>query len=323
MEPTLNKSTEISKISIGVAVAVLAVVALAFWKTNLGHHIVSAGSRINSVMPLLSTLFLVLLSLFVAIPGIFPSFETTIKKFRWFLAFLCIVIGLWGFLIDVHQHGAADELNKTLLKDAEETLRKTNDIASGINEALETLHTLPTIAQIDGEIDAKLKQLNDPTNAHNVALVNSLKQEIAELRKKRNDADYQSNIARLPIVIEQLKYWREPFIEAKTDVDARRNDAPFSYQGQALTDYDATLVKRLENAKEASLENLRKIVMSADPLRQLMLARIPTSAPNDEDKRWAQEFTETMKAPYERFDGEAAAKYLEDLKKRADASTRP
>jgi hypothetical protein len=77
---------------------------------------------------------------------------------------------------------------------------------------------------------------------------------------------------------------------------------------------------RLKKANEESLEYLRKLATSADQLREIMRTRLSKDLLRPEDEQWALEFTEAKKRPYERFDGEAAAKYLEDLKKRADAS---
>jgi hypothetical protein len=117
-----------------------------------------------------------------------------------------------------------------------------------------------------------------------------------------------------------LKYWDDAFVIAKADVDNRRNDAPYMFHGQTLIDKEAEWDARLEKAKADSLENLRTVILSADPLRQLMLLRVPKNFLVDADVQWSREFAETKTNPSDKFEGEAAAKYLEDLRKRTDAS---
>jgi hypothetical protein len=150
--------------------------------------------------------------------------------------------------------------------------------------------------------------------------VSLLEQQADDVIKRQKDADYALSVARLPTVLDQLRNWKESFLETKTDVAGRRNDAPYTHRGKDLTDYYAALDARLETAQADSLENLRVVVTNADQLRQIMRGRLSTDLLRPEDEQWAQEFAEAKKSPYESFDGEAASKYLDDLKKRADAS---
>ncbi|MGA9040507.1 MAG: hypothetical protein WB421_08235 [Terriglobales bacterium] len=273
---------------------------------------------LNSAMPLVAALVLGIVGLILAVFA--GYFESASRSLRLRLLIPCIIIGFWGFAVDLNQRGKAEQQTDTIVKDAEKILKKTDEIGTGVNTALETLRTLPSKEQFDAESAVLQTQLAVAKKDHDIVEESFVEQKQAALNKRREEADYQRSIANLPIVLAQLKYWKEPFLEVKTDVEARKNDSPYTYHGQELTDKDKEQDDRLVQARADLLESLRKIATSADSLRQLMWNRLSKDRVRDSDGQWEREFANAKTNPSENFNGEAAATYLEDLKKRADAS---
>jgi hypothetical protein len=273
---------------------------------------------LNSAMPLVAALVLGIVGLILAVFA--GYFESASRSLRLRLLIPCIIIGFWGFAVDLNQRGKAEQQTDTIVKDAEKILKKTDEIGTGVNTALETLRTLPSKEQFDAESAVLQTQLAVAKKDHDIVEESFVEQKQAALNKRREEADYQRSIANLPIVLAQLKYWKEPFLEVKTDVEARKNDSPYTYHGQELTDKDKEQDDRLVQARADLLESLRKIATSADSLRQLMWNRLSKDRVRDSDGQWEREFANAKTNPSENFNGEAAATYLEDLMKRADAS---
>lgn len=316
-----------SKLVIGLFLGLAGVVFLAVWKPSVAalvfQRLASEATRALPLIPFVSSFVLVILPLCLAFPGFLSSFEKRLKKnwrYRWALLGPCILFGVLGLVVTEQQRRKAEEKTDTLVTDAEAILKQVKGIASNVDNVAAKLAKLPDREETNAQLHEIRQQQIIEQEKGNTRGVSLLEQQADDVIKRQKDADYALSVARLPTVLDQLRNWKESFLETKTDVAGRRNDAPYTHRGKDLTDYYAALDARLETAQADSLENLRVVVTNADQLRQIMRGRLSTDLLRPEDEQWAQEFAEAKKSPYESFDGEAASKYLDDLKKRADAS---
>jgi len=275
---------------------------------------------VSHYMPSFSNLILLALAMGLSFPDFATKVEDT-PKYRYTAIALCVVFGIWGCWMDISQRHQGENQTEHIVERVDSTSANVDGIAKSINAALTKLSTLPDIAQMKEELNTVKGQRVVAQKANDTKQDTLLALKEKAIVRQLEDANYQKNLARLPIVLQQLRTWNEPYLEVKADDAARRNDAPYTLHGQELFDKYQELDETLEEASKASLQKLRDIIVSADPLRQMMLQRIPAYQLNEEDKWWDTEFTTAKQHPYERFDGEAAAKYLEDLKRRSDLGT--
>jgi hypothetical protein len=97
-------------------------------------------------LPAISNLVLVLLGVWMSLPNFAEDVERNRTWRRW-LAGICLIFGLTGFVYDVSQRRGSDITNKALLQSVGTTLGNTNSLLTKLSELEQTDHSLLAVTQ--------------------------------------------------------------------------------------------------------------------------------------------------------------------------------
>lgn len=258
------------------------------------------------ILPALSNLILVLLGVLLSLPDLADKIEKT-PKYRKTLGVVCLLAGLVGFGFDVGQRRSSDQTNRQLLRDTGSALKKSDDLidkttvlVSSTNQMVTNFAILmPKVSALDVQIGDLNRRMEAAKG--NPQLIAVLQGQIDTARAQSAAASRQILIGMVQTIVDRIDQRTLQFRMATLPDDLRR-ETP-AEQKAIQVEYQ---------------RDMSNIIADADYIRQQLLQGQTLTS---DDETQAATFKAAINGDSKSFDGFAAARYLDNLAKRASSQS--
>jgi hypothetical protein len=284
---------------------------------SLWSHVVE---WLPDIVPAISNLILVLLGIIMSLPLLADKIEKTPRYRKW-LAAVCLVFGITGFIFDVVQRHSTEQATRQLIGNTSTMVGNTNHLVQTTDVMVSTVSVLvPKLNAVQGEMATLEIQIKAAKEKHDPKLVADLE---GRMKRAQDQADRMTRelyfITSAPQVAQQLRDWYGMKQQKIQDMHDWQWEENIHWPEKHPNDPDG-LSKvwkewddRIEKEEQSSREELSRMLANAELIRKEMLQLIPSQEQSAEDKKQEKEFSQTDS---DQRSLEKAARYLEELARR-------